>query len=687
MPLPYKPELPYKPTNTGDVPAKHTATTLPRIYDRESQVTVAQRNRNRGWPACPTWLIEGEARECHGDHGRCTHMGVCACDRGFAGDACEVRTCPLKCSGHGVCVPGGDTPDCACDAGYGGRSCNEKLKHHHHAAPKSIRGGDPRWGAEAAALPHNLTVAARLGGLPPDAVPLAPLLPAGGETAYLLAANSEPPELLAVDLRALRVATSRPLGHPADGRPAAALQPATTTSSAHAASAVDWAGSFAYVGTREGAAPAVVQVALPSLRATATRALPATALAAQDVTALALAAQGAPSNGVGTILFAVLGAFGGAGGAAQHTAEAQAELVVLRIPEMQPLHSTRFRVPSAVTAAHFDPQSGWLYLLSAGARPRLFKSQMTASGAPTAPVGVGDALKLPWAAALPHILAFPSRRALVVVSAPPPGEPTSACRIALGVPLDQAVADGDCRPLKGALAAEAPLSAVADDIGGAAYLGCRSGAVVRLTLSPFRLDASVRAAAGPIAHAVLRAADGGLWVGAEMDDDDDDADGGGEELLALTTRQRAAFGLAPPDALRSPAPPPPPAPPPVLTEAHADAAEVPTLAPGASFLFPLRWKLPNLRRAAAAAPPLPSPPPPPPPRPPPPLQLRAVPGARAGGSGVWLVSDHSSTGVTVVLLVAAVVGGSLIGSRLYRLWAACFRRPNARSGYTRLPGT
>ena len=138
MPLPYKPELPYKPTNTGDVPAKHTATTLPQIYDRESQVTVAQRNRNRGWPACPTWLIEGEARECHGDHGRCTHMGVCACDRGFAGDACEVRTCPLKCSGHGVCVPGGDTPDCACDAGYGGRSCNEKLKHHHHAAPPEI---------------------------------------------------------------------------------------------------------------------------------------------------------------------------------------------------------------------------------------------------------------------------------------------------------------------------------------------------------------------------------------------------------------------------------------------------------------------------------------------------------------------------------------------------------------------
>ena len=61
----------------------------------------------------------------------------------------------------------------------------------------------------------------RLGGLPPDAVPLAPLLPAGGETAYLLAANSEPPELPAVDLRALRVATSRPLGQPADGRPAA----------------------------------------------------------------------------------------------------------------------------------------------------------------------------------------------------------------------------------------------------------------------------------------------------------------------------------------------------------------------------------------------------------------------------------------------------------------------------------
>ena len=170
---------------------------------------------------------------------------------------------------------------------------------------------------------------------------------------------------------------------------------------------------------------------------------------------------------------------------------------------------------------------------------------MTASGVPTALVGVGDALKLPWAAALPHLLAFPSRRALVVVSAPSPGEPTSACRIALGVPLDQAVADGDCRPLKGALAAEAPLAAVADDIGGAAYLGCRSGAVVRLTLSPFRLDASVRAAAGPIAHAVLRPADGG-WGRRGDGRDDDDADGGGEEL----SRSRRAS--APPSASRRP---------------------------------------------------------------------------------------------------------------------------------------
>ena len=323
-------------------------------------------------------------------------------------------------------------------------------------------------------------------------MPLAPLLPAGAETAYLLAANSEPPELLAVDLRALRVATSRPLGHPADGRPAAALQPATTTSSAHAASAVDWAGSFAYVGTREGAAPAVVQVALPSLRAHGdARAAGDGARGAGRHRPRPRGARRAQQRRRHDPLRRPRrvwrrgrrgAAHGGGAGGARRAAD----------PEMQPLHSTRFRVPSAVTAAHFDPQSGWLYLLSAGARPRLFKSQMTASGAPTAPVGVGDALKLPWAAALPHILAFPSRRALVVVSAPSPGEPTSACRIALGVPLDQAVADGDCRPLKGALAAEAPLSAVADDIGGAAYLGCRSGAVVRLTLSPFRLDASVR---------------------------------------------------------------------------------------------------------------------------------------------------------------------------------------------------
>ena len=116
----------------------------------------------------------------------------------------------------------------------------------------------------------------------------------------------------------------------------------------------------------------------------------------------------------------------------------------------------------------------------------------------------------------------------------------------------------------------------------------------------------------------------------------------------------------------------------MLTEAHADAAEVPTLAPSASFLFRSGGS-PNPRRAAAAAPPLPSPPPPPPPRPPPPLQLRG-PGARAGGSGVARVGP-SSTGVTVVL-VAAVVGGGFIGSRLYRLGGVF--RPNARSGHTRL---
>ena len=94
----------------------------------------------------------------------------------------------------------------------------------------------------------------------------------------------------------------------------------------------------------------------------------------------------------------------------------QAELVTLRLPDMQPLYATRFSVPSAVSNAFFDAASGWLYLLCAAAQPRVVRLRITAAS--SADVGRRDGLALPWAAAaMPLLLPFPEQRQLLVFGA------------------------------------------------------------------------------------------------------------------------------------------------------------------------------------------------------------------------------------------------------------------------------
>lgn len=70
-------------------------------------------------------------------NGICTPLGICACNKGFGGGDCSIRTCPsgvafsdvagaidnahknLQCSGKGMCING----NCVCSAGFTGSAC------------------------------------------------------------------------------------------------------------------------------------------------------------------------------------------------------------------------------------------------------------------------------------------------------------------------------------------------------------------------------------------------------------------------------------------------------------------------------------------------------------------------------------------------------------------------------------
>ena len=118
----------------------------------------------------------------------------------------------------------------------------------------------------------------------------------------------------------------------------------------------------------------------------------------------------------------------------------QAELLVLRLPEMQPLHATRFAVPSAVRAILVDAHSDWLYLLCAQPRPRLLRVHRE-YGLSAVPGTQPEAVNLPWSAALPLLLPFPEQRQLLLLAAPDPAVPQSGlrvCRLWLGESLAKA---------------------------------------------------------------------------------------------------------------------------------------------------------------------------------------------------------------------------------------------------------
>lgn len=140
-----------------------------------------------------------------------------------------------------------------------------------------------------------------------------------------------------------------------------------------------------------------------------------------------------------------LGDAGRVGGAAwlyavlTDSSRGQAELLMLRLPDVQPVQSTRFAVPSPVASAHFDSFSGYLYMLCVSAQPTLLRMHVDGGLSPSR-VGKMEVLTLPWAKASGVLLPFPEQRQLLMLAAPGPseeGRPMRFCRVRLGTPLQE----------------------------------------------------------------------------------------------------------------------------------------------------------------------------------------------------------------------------------------------------------
>jgi hypothetical protein len=328
-------------------------------------------------------------------------------------------------------------------------------------------------------------------------------------------------------------------------------------------------------------------------------------------------------------------------------------------------------------------------------------------GLPAAPPAAADTLALPdWASALPLLLPFPTLRTLVVFSAPPPdphlatssGEAEGAsalrvCRVRMDAPppLSSNAAAG-CTQLRGTRALEQVLSASADEAASSAYLGCRSGSVLRLRLSPLRVEESLVVATPPdaaLVGAAFRPEDGALWLASKAG-----------ALMQLSTRNHDAAITA------------------ANAEAEKRAAEANAEAPAW-----FRWRLPTLGLRvgggartpveATAVPPSPSPPPPspspspspsqrrrasplppppsspPPPPPPPPMRgddsvVMEAAETQERDRFVW-AHRKLGYGPTLVLVVIGGCCGSMLGGHIYRLLRLVARPKRSPQGFASLP--
>ena len=631
-----------------------------------------------------------------------------------------------------------------CDLGYAGYDCAE------HAPPPSPPPSPPLAtflpvALQVTTLHLNVTARTKVHATRPLR-PLATALPPGAQVAYwsvdgapespspqLLSTlaslgAAEPARVLATSaLREDEAATAlgaRSASAAIGGAFASAWQsepPEPLAPRAVVASAVDWRAGRAYValsltpsGSPRGRRPSVLQLALPSMAlvgATGSFGSPDMV----EVGTLALGGDASESAVAPGWLHAVL----------LSLSATAAELVTLRLPELQPVHALRLDVPSAPRAAQYDARTATLYLLctgSAAGQPRLLRVPMR-GGQPAAPPRGADTLSPAWAGALPLLLAFPASRLLLLLSdteAEPSrphwaaAAPPRLCRVRMGTSLPSSAEA--CTQLHGRYSAEQVTTAAADDSAGAAYLGCRSGALLRLRLSPLVVDVLIRPSLAAMSAALFRPSDGALWLAT--------SDG---ELLQLQTRAHSAAAAytavattastapacthepclhaqagrasvllqrpPPPAAVAAASAPPPSPPPPPPPPAMSLVA---SLVGWVHHRLAQRTVVVEQQLASASAsarppkPPHPSPPPPPsPPFPPPPPSTKAMRAPRSEpvfSLGSLWIHDRLGMLPTAALMLLACFCGGQIGSAMYRLCrGTCARRRPVVQGLEKLP--
>ena len=630
-----------------------------------------------GFPPCP--------RDCS-NRGVCSHIGVCSCRRGWGGDDCSKPRCPERCSGHGKCLLSDLAAACVCDEGYAGYDCAAQPPPPFSPPPAAVASPAPPFIAAPSPPPLalRLNVTARNSlytKQPVHGMPLSPLLPQGAQSLYWAVGGLAPRvlrfesaagslKLEAVNGLAEKEAVSRLNRQSLSGVLQAEVGPAADegapASARVLASTADYLSSRAYTALSSGGTTSVLlQLELPTLHVLSTF-TPPYAYGMGAITCMTLGGGATESTVPPTYLHVLRGSF---------IDGKTAELLVLRLPEMRPSHSMRFAVPGPVVASHYDARSGILFLLSGQPKPKLMRIMMN-GGQPAGPPGLGDTMPLSdWGHAAPFLLPYPRSRQLVFFSAmpeggynTPPSPPPSSnatllpggyhypitkespwllhvCRIRMDAPPPLASELDGCTQLRGQSATEEILAAVADEVSGSAYLGCKSGTALRLSLKPVRVEERV-AAGSPITGALLRPQDGTLWLSSE-----------GGELLQLSTRQAAG------------------------TASQASATS------GTPQPTWFRWARLPFSKAAGGADDAPSPPYSPPPlmpSPPPVAEDFGVEPLIQHAKYFWAYHKLGYGPALVLALIGACCGG-MIGGRLYRLFQTIRRPRKPAAGFAQLP--